>query len=42
MKKRSVLDRLVDDQDFYVRVQKSKIVLTVVLLAIVGAYRWLK
>jgi hypothetical protein len=42
MKKRTVFDRMVEDQDFYVRVQKSKLVLVVVLLAIAGVIKWLQ
>lgn len=35
MMKRSTFDHLVEDPDFYVRVQKTKIVITITLLAIV-------
>lgn len=42
MKKRTVFDRMVEDQDFYVQVQKNKLKLVVILLAIVGLIHWLK
>ncbi|BAW19388.1 hypothetical protein [Ralstonia phage RP31] len=37
---RSVFDRLVEDKDFYVQVQKTKIKLLVVLLILAGLAHW--
>jgi len=34
MSKRTVFDRMVEDQDFYVRVQKTKLTVVVVLFII--------
>lgn len=34
-----IYDRLVEDQDFYVRVQKTKLKLVVVLLVVIAAFR---
>lgn len=36
MKKRSTFDRMVEDQDFYVRVQKTKLIVVLVLLVAAG------
>jgi len=34
-----IYDRLVEDQDFYVRVQKTKLKLVVVLLVVIAVFR---
>lgn len=41
MKKRTVFDRMVEEPEFYVQVQKSKLKLVVILLAIVVLVHWL-
>lgn len=42
MKKRTVFDRLVEEPEFYVQVQKNKLKLVVVLGVIALLVHWLK